>query len=123
MLIRSGNDITRRFIAIAALLCCLFWNTVGISTHPDNDSDFFGGILPTASSSATPVLMSHSQIGSSDKADNCPGCKFRDASVSGAIAISVIPEEPKAIIPVQQTKILRFSVPPVASSSRGPPAA
>lgn len=123
MLIHTKNENARRFIAILTLLCCLFWSTIGLSTHSDEDSEFFGGQYSAASSSPVESVTAPARFHSSSKNDICPACKFRDACVSGAVAVSVLPELPQAAIRMQQAPVHLFSIEPAPPSSRGPPCA
>lgn len=118
---RSISAAHRR-CAIVTLFVCLFWNTVGISTHNHDLADALGAI---ASKSASPAsaLQAAGRHNAASGTDVCPGCAFDSACVSGAAAPVVIrPPSASSITPVRD----RIDAPgsePLRHASRGPPAA
>ena len=114
----------RRTQAFLTLLCCVFWNTIGIATH---NHDLIGGVSTIAAGCAhelpTTSLESSKSASAPVAPDTCPGCSYDAACVSSAVAIATIAPIPFAACKgvVQRAQRLAPSLP--ALTSRGPPTA
>ncbi|MDR3708576.1 MAG: hypothetical protein P4L33_09755 [Capsulimonadaceae bacterium] len=125
MFIRSRFNRTARVFALLTLVCCVFWNTVGISTHNHDLVADVGSpsLHDVASRSPVPQYAPVSVVASAVDNDICPACSYDAACVSGAISAFVLPQFPAAAITIPTSAVTLHSLPSAGAMSRGPPAA
>jgi len=123
--VRSTSFKVYRSCAILTLFVCLFWNTVGISTHNHDllGDGYTAHVNVHGSSSPIQSIHARGYRSATEVEDTCPGCSFDAACVSGAVAALIVPPAPRATIMANAMRVRRPSASLFGLASRGPPAA